>query len=75
MGITNINGGIITLGHPIDPSGSRILVVLVHGMNKCDLRYGLATLCIAGGTGMTTVVEIAQQAIGDKHHELSRDRG
>lgn len=60
MGIINVNGGAIALGHPIGSSGSRILVTLVHEMNKRGLRYGLATLCIAGGMGMATVVETVQ---------------
>ena len=60
MGIINVNGGAIALGHPIGSSGSRILVTLVHEMNKRGLRYGLATLCIAGVMGMATVVETVQ---------------
>ena len=55
--IINVNGGAIALGHPIGSSGSRILVTLVHELNKRGLRYGLATLCIAGGMGMATIVE------------------
>ena len=58
--IINVNGGAIALGHPIGSSGSRILVTLVHELNKRGLRYGLATLCIAGGMGMATVVETIQ---------------
>ena len=60
MGIINVNGGAIALGHPVGASGARILVTLVHEMNKRGLRYGLATLCIAGGMGMATVVETVQ---------------
>ena len=55
--IVNVNGGAIALGHPIGCSGARILVTLVHEMQKRNVRYGLATLCIAGGLGLTTVVE------------------
>lgn len=57
MDIINVNGGAIALGHPIGSSGSRIVVTLVHEMKKRGLRYGLATLCIAGGMGMAAVVE------------------
>ncbi len=57
MDIVNVNGGAIALGHPIGSSGSRIIVTLVHEMRKRGLRYGLATLCIAGGMGMATIVE------------------
>ncbi len=53
----NFNGGAIALGHPIGCSGSRILVTLLHEMKKRDVRYGLATLCIAGGLGISTIVE------------------
>jgi acetyl-CoA C-acetyltransferase len=55
--ITNVNGGAIALGHPVGSSGSRIIVTLIHEMRRRRLKYGLATLCAAGGMGMTTVVE------------------
>lgn len=53
----NVNGGAIALGHPLGCSGARILVTLVHEMRKRDAKYGLGTLCIAGGQGMAMVVE------------------
>ena len=53
----NVNGGAIALGHPIGASGTRILVTLLHEMKKRDSRYGLATLCVGGGMGVTLVVE------------------
>ena len=54
----NVNGGAIALGHPIGASGARILVTLVHELQKRDgAKYGLATLCIGGGQGVATVVE------------------
>lgn len=53
----NVNGGAIALGHPLGCSGARILVTLVHELQRRDARYGLATLCIAGGQGMATVIE------------------
>ena len=58
MDVINVNGGAIALGHPIGSSGSRILVTLVHELRKRKLKYGLATLCVAGGMGMATVVEV-----------------
>ena len=52
----NVNGGAIALGHPVGASGCRILVTLLHEMIKRDVRTGLATLCIGGGMGVSTVV-------------------
>ncbi len=57
----NVNGGAIALGHPLGCSGARILTTLLHEMKRRDTRYGLATLCIAGGQGIATVVEAASQ--------------
>lgn len=56
-GIVNVNGGAIALGHPIGCSGSRILVTLLYEMQRRNVRYGLATLCIAGGLGIATIIE------------------
>jgi acetyl-CoA C-acetyltransferase len=53
----NVNGGAIALGHPVGASGCRILVTLLHEMQKRDAKKGLATLCIGGGMGCSTVVE------------------
>jgi len=53
----NVNGGAIALGHPIGASGARILVTLLHEMEKRDAKMGLATLCIGGGQGVATVVK------------------
>ncbi|MED3725217.1 acetyl-CoA C-acetyltransferase [Priestia filamentosa] len=53
----NVNGGAISLGHPIGASGARILVSLIHEMTKREANLGLATLCIGGGQGVATVVE------------------
>lgn len=58
--ITNVNGGAIALGHALGSSGSRILTTLVHEMKKRGVRYGLATLCIGGGQGTATVVELCE---------------
>ncbi len=57
MDVLNVNGGAIALGHPIGCSGARIFTTLLHEMRKRGTRYGLATLCIAGGQGIATVVE------------------
>lgn len=57
--IVNVNGGAIALGHPLGCSGARILTTLLFEMQKRGTRYGLATICIAGGQGMATVVEAA----------------
>lgn len=53
----NVNGGAIALGHPIGASGCRVLVTLLHEMEKRNSRYGLATLCIGGGMGTALIVE------------------
>lgn len=53
----NVNGGAIALGHPIGASGTRILVTLLHEMQRSGAKKGLATLCVGGGMGVTTIVE------------------
>jgi acetyl-CoA C-acetyltransferase len=53
----NVNGGAIALGHPIGASGARILVTLLHEMQRRDARRGLASLCIGGGMGVALAVE------------------
>ena len=53
----NVNGGAIALGHPIGASGARILVTLLHEMQKRDVHKGLATLCIGGGQGIAVAIE------------------
>ena len=57
MDKVNVNGGAIALGHPVGASGARILVTLLHEMEKRDAKKGLATLCIGGGMGTALVVE------------------
>ncbi|MCI8292058.1 MAG: acetyl-CoA C-acetyltransferase [Hespellia sp.] len=57
MAKVNVNGGAIALGHPVGASGCRILVTLLHEMQKRDDKMGLATLCIGGGMGCATIVE------------------
>jgi acetyl-CoA C-acetyltransferase len=53
----NVNGGAIAIGHPIGASGARVLVTLLHEMQKRDAHKGLATLCIGGGMGIAMCVE------------------
>lgn len=55
--IVNVNGGAIALGHPLGCSGARILTTLLYEMQRRGVKYGAATLCIAGGQGIASVVE------------------
>ena len=57
MDIINVNGGAIALGHPLGCSGARISTTLIHEMKKRGTKYGIATLCIAGGLGMAVAFE------------------
>ena len=52
----NVNGGAIALGHPVGASGCRILVTLIHALRQRGLKTGLATLCVGGGMGVSTVI-------------------
>ena len=54
----NVNGGAIAIGHPVGASGCRILVTLLHAMKDRGAKKGLATLCIGGGMGCSTIVEM-----------------
>ena len=56
----NINGGAIALGHPLGCTGVRLIVTLLHSLQRTGGRYGLATLCIGGGQSMATVIERVQ---------------
>ncbi len=58
LSITNVNGGAIALGHPLGASGARILTTLVHEMKRRKTEYGLATMCIGVGQGISTVVRL-----------------
>lgn len=60
MSKVNVNGGAIALGHPVGASGCRILVTLLHEMKKRGSNYGLATLCVGGGMGVSEIVENIQ---------------
>jgi len=53
----NVNGGAIAIGHPVGASGARILTTLLYNMKHSDAKKGLATLCIGGGMGCSTIVE------------------
>jgi acetyl-CoA C-acetyltransferase len=53
----NVNGGAIAIGHPIGASGARVLVTLLHEMQRRDAKTGLATLCIGGGQGVALAIE------------------
>jgi 3-oxoadipyl-CoA thiolase len=54
----NVNGGAIALGHPLGCSGARIITTLVHEMKRRKVRYGLATMCIGIGQGISTIIEL-----------------
>lgn len=58
--ILNVNGGAIALGHPLGCSGTRISVTLIHEMLRRETRYGLATICVAGGLGVSAIFENLQ---------------
>ena len=53
----NVNGGAIALGHPIGASGTRVLVTLLHALQRHNLRRGLASLCLGGGNAVAMIVE------------------
>ena len=54
----NINGGAVSMGHPIGASGTRILVTLLNALKTKKLKYGIATLCIGGGEASAILVEM-----------------
>ena len=57
MGRVNVNGSGISLGHPVGATGARILATLLHEMQRREARYGLETMCIGGGQGLSAVFE------------------
>ncbi|MEK5232454.1 acetyl-CoA C-acetyltransferase [Lysinibacillus sp. FSL K6-0232] len=63
--IVNVNGGAVALGHPVGSSGSRIIVSLVHELQKRNLSYGLATLCIGGGQGAAVIIKNVQDNLAE----------
>ncbi len=54
---TNVNGGAISIGHPLAASGARLTITLMHELRRNHLRYGVASLCIGGGQGIAAVIE------------------
>jgi acetyl-CoA C-acetyltransferase len=54
---TNVNGGAIALGHPVGATGAVIVTKLIHEMHRTNAKYGMATMCIGGGQGITTIYE------------------
>ena len=56
--VTNVNGGAIAMGHPLGATGAMILGTLIDELQRRDLRRGLATLCVGGGMGIATIVEL-----------------
>jgi acetyl-CoA acetyltransferase len=54
---TNVNGGAMALGHPLGCSGARLIVTLLHEMERRDVKLGLATLCIGFGMAVATIIE------------------
>lgn len=56
--IINVNGSGISLGHPVGQTGARLIVTLIHEMQKRNLRYGCASLCAGGGPGVATIIEL-----------------
>jgi acetyl-CoA acyltransferase 2 len=54
---TNVNGGAIALGHPLGATGTRLVITLLHELQRRSVRYGLATACIGGGQGIAMIVE------------------
>jgi acetyl-CoA C-acetyltransferase len=56
--VTNVNGGAIAMGHPLGATGAMILGTLIDELERRDQRRGLATLCVGGGMGIATIVEL-----------------
>ena len=59
--ITNVNGGAIAMGHPLGATGAMILGTLIDELERRDLKRGLATLCVGGGMGIATIVELGAE--------------
>jgi acetyl-CoA acyltransferase len=53
----NVNGGAIALGHPLGASGARLMTTLLHELERRDARFGLQSMCCAGGLGTATIIE------------------
>ena len=63
---TNVNGGAIALGHPLGATGTRLVLTLIHELNRRGARYGLATACIGGGQGIAMVVDVFENTGGSE---------
>ncbi len=57
---TNVNGGAISIGHPLAASGARLTITLMHELRRNHLKYGVALLCIGGGRGIAAVSQLPQ---------------
>ena len=62
--IVNPNGGAIALGHPVGATGAIIMTKLVHELRRRGERYGMATMCIGGGQGISVIIDAQVQATG-----------
>ena len=71
--ITNVNGGAIAMGHPLGATGAMILGTLIDELERRDLRRGLATLCVGGGMGIATIVELVSRNEPDEFETSCRD--
>ena len=54
---TNVNGGAISIGHPLAASGARLAITLMYELRRNNLKYGVASLCIGGGQGIAAIIE------------------
>ena len=55
--ITNVNGGAIAMGHPLGATGAMVLGILLDELERRDLKRGMASLCVGGGMGISTIIE------------------
>jgi acetyl-CoA acyltransferase len=58
--IVNVNGGAIALGHPLGCTGAKLTTQLIYEMGRRHSRYGMVTMCVGGGMGVSSIVELAQ---------------
>ena len=60
MDFVNVNGGSIALGHPVGSTGARLSLTLIGEMRRRSVKYGIVTLCIGGGQGLSTLYELCE---------------
>lgn len=60
MDFVNVNGGSIALGHPVGSTGARLSLTLIGEMRRRGVKYGIVTLCIGGGQGLSTLYELCE---------------